>query len=259
MIKIKLKIFSLYPKIILAIVSFLGYYLLTNWKISLFLMLAVGIHECGHVWAMNKMKLENNGFYFIPFIGGVAINKDEYKSYLQKIFVSIMGPLWGAIMSLACVFIYILTGNVLFATSAILVAGFNLFNMLPLYPLDGGQIVKTISVSINKNVGFIFQILSIALSIIMFLIFKYAMLFIIMFYGIMDFIHDFYYNYKMQDPLYPKWKIPAKILNDDIIKFSKKELIISAISYVVLIVVLALIILIMKTIPGATVFNNFLR
>ena len=62
-----------FGKMGLAAASFAGYAILFSWKFALLLMIAVGWHESGHVWAMKKMGIKTKGFYFIPFVGGAAV------------------------------------------------------------------------------------------------------------------------------------------------------------------------------------------
>ena len=66
-----------------------------------------------------------------------------------------MGPFFGLGLSLLCVLIYWLTDNVFFAGLAAFNALLNLFNLLPILPLDGGHILKSISFSMNSKVGIV--------------------------------------------------------------------------------------------------------
>jgi len=50
-------------KVGLAAASMAGYAMLWSWKFGLLLMIAIGFHESGHVWAMRKMGIKTRGFY----------------------------------------------------------------------------------------------------------------------------------------------------------------------------------------------------
>jgi Zn-dependent protease len=149
------KLFKL-SKVGFAIASFAGYALLFSWKFALLLMIAVGFHESGHVWAMKRMGIKTRGFYFLPFIGGAAIAEENYRTYGENAFISIMGPIWGLVMALGATCLYWFTGNPLWAAAGGWMSTLNLFNLLPVTPLDGGQLIRAITFSINKTLGVIF-------------------------------------------------------------------------------------------------------
>ena len=64
---------------------------------------------------------------------------------LLEAFVSIGGPILGSIGALMCLPLYYVTGKSVFI--ALAYSGFilNLFNLIPVHPLDGGRIVTAIS------------------------------------------------------------------------------------------------------------------
>ncbi len=111
-------------------------------------MVAVGWHEMGHKWAMKKTGMENPRIYFVPFMGGVTHSTSKFKTYWNKFYVSIMGPAWGALMAGASLILYFITGNVLWAAVAGWTAIFNLFNIIPAMPFDGGHITNSIVFSL---------------------------------------------------------------------------------------------------------------
>lgn len=148
-------------KVIFAGATFASYAYLFTWKFALMVLVAIGFHEAGHVWAMKRMGIKTKGFYFLPFLGGVAIAEEQYKSHGQHAFVSIMGPVWGFVLALATYGVYLATGNPLFAAVTSWMALVNLFNLLPVNPLDGGQLMRCITFSVHGAIGLIFLGLSI--------------------------------------------------------------------------------------------------
>lgn len=149
------KLFKL-TKVGFALASFAGYALLFSWKFALLLMIAVGFHESGHVWAMKRMGIKTKGFYFLPFIGGAAIAEENYRTYGENAYIAIMGPIWGLAMAFGAACLYWYTGNPLWAAAGAWMSTLNLFNLLPVNPLDGGQLMRSIAFSINKTLGIIF-------------------------------------------------------------------------------------------------------
>jgi Zn-dependent protease len=151
-------------KVGLAAASFAGYAAFYNWKFAVLLMAAVGFHESGHVWAMKRMGIKTKGFYFLPFIGGAAIAEEQYKTYGENAYISIMGPVWGMLMAGAAAGLYVATGMPMLAAAAAWMATLNLFNLLPITPLDGGQLMRAIAFSLHKNVGLVFLAISLLLA-----------------------------------------------------------------------------------------------
>jgi Zn-dependent protease len=143
-------------KVGLALATFAAYSALFTWKFALLVMAAIGWHESGHVWAMKRCEIKTSGFYFLPFLGGVAVAKGEYKSYSTWSFIALMGPIWGLALSLACLCAYLCLGLPWLAAAASWMAAINLFNLLPVNPLDGGQVMRTITFSIHEKAGLYF-------------------------------------------------------------------------------------------------------
>lgn len=53
--------------------------------------------------------------------------------------------------------VYWITGEMFFAGLAVFNAFLNLFNLLPILPLDGGHVLKSISFSMNSKLGIFFM------------------------------------------------------------------------------------------------------
>ncbi|MCV6622581.1 MAG: site-2 protease family protein [Cellvibrionaceae bacterium] len=129
-------------KVVLAGTALAGYSIIFSWQFALALILVLCFHEYGHVWAMKRSGLKTKGFYLIPFVGGMAIG-DRASSHWQHVFISMMGPCFGLLMSAACYVTYLITGNHFIGLLASISALLNMFNLLPVLPLDGGQVVKS--------------------------------------------------------------------------------------------------------------------
>jgi putative peptide zinc metalloprotease protein len=149
-----------------AAVTFFIYTILTSWQIALLIIVAIGFHESCHLLAAKKMKLRTKGFYLLPFIGGMAIVNDRYKRLSQQAFVVLAGPMGGGALAFITYGAYLLTGISFIGYSAYLMAFLNLFNLLPLSMMDGGQLMNTISYSLNRRVGFILQAISTVLAVV---------------------------------------------------------------------------------------------
>jgi Zn-dependent protease len=104
------------------------------------------VHEMGHVWAAYKMGIPVSAPIFIPFMGALILTKKfGNKLVTQDAIIGIGGPALGTAGSAVCAFIYMGTGSLFFLALAYTGFFLNLFNLTPVYPLDGGWIVRAIS------------------------------------------------------------------------------------------------------------------
>ena len=140
-------------KAVLAGASVAGYAWLFSFEFALVLIACLVAHEYGHVRAMQYFGIKTKGIYLIPFVGGLAVSDDKINTRWQDVVISIMGPVFGLFMSLACWLLYAITDLELFAGAAVLSSLLNLFNLLPILPLDGGHILKSISFSMRSWIG----------------------------------------------------------------------------------------------------------
>ncbi|MBV6627204.1 MAG: peptidase M50 [Rivularia sp. (in: Bacteria)] len=103
---------------------------------------ALIIHEGGHLLAMKLCGYRDGSLLFLPFLGAVATARKDDATITQKFCVSLAGPLPGLILGilLAIFFKDVSYSSWIKQASWILIC-LNLFNLLPIYPLDGGQIV----------------------------------------------------------------------------------------------------------------------
>jgi len=141
-----LKLFKLMKlgKVTLAALSIASYAYMFTWRFSLALAVALFVHESGHIWAMKRYGLRTKGIYFIPFLGAAAVSKDSFPSRNAEAVIAIAGPIWGGALAAAAALFYLMTRIPEVAAMASMTAMINLFNLLPINPLDGGRIVKSI-------------------------------------------------------------------------------------------------------------------
>lgn len=100
-------------------------------------------HEYGHIRGMKKFGIPTKGIYLIPFFGGMAIG-EKHKSQWQDVYISMMGPVYGLMMTVVFYLIYSFTGSHFAGLVASISALLNLFNLLPVHPLDGGRVIKAL-------------------------------------------------------------------------------------------------------------------
>ncbi|WP_394131571.1 site-2 protease family protein [Shewanella maritima] len=152
-------------KALLAGASVAAYSWLFSIEFALALIACLVFHEYGHIRAMKYFGMKTKGIYLIPFMGGLALSDERINTRWQDVVISIMGPTFGLFMSLLCLIAYWITGHIFFAGLASFNALLNLFNLLPILPLDGGHILKSISFSMNSMVGLIVCVVAAAFGV----------------------------------------------------------------------------------------------
>jgi Zn-dependent protease len=136
-----------------AAASAASYSILWSWKVALALMLQLFVHEYGHVHAMRRTGMRVRGMYFIPFLGAMAVTEDQFTSRRQQAYVALNGPLWGSALVLLPAGLFLWTEEPVFAAVASLWALINLFNLLPIAPLDGGRVMQAFAFSFSSGLG----------------------------------------------------------------------------------------------------------
>lgn len=147
-------------------VTFAIYASIINWQVALILMIGIGFHECGHLWAAKRLGFNNQGFYLFPFVGGIALTEGNYRRYSQKAFVAIMGPVFGLVLTAVAFGVFLLTGNLVIGQAASWMALINLFNLIPLSQSDGGQILESITFSYSEKIGVILMGISTVVAVV---------------------------------------------------------------------------------------------
>jgi Zn-dependent protease len=144
-------------KVLLALGSLLVYSVLLSWQTAIVFLAGLCVHEYGHVWAMRKCGIPTKGFYLIPFVGGVCSPERSFRERFEEAYVASMGPIFGLAAALPCLGLaYILTGNLSRAVDAMnFVVIVNMFNLLPITPMDGGRIIRAVVSSFSRWAGII--------------------------------------------------------------------------------------------------------
>ena len=145
------------------LISVVAYAFVYGWWYAVGFVALILVHEMGHYIAARKRRLNVGLPTFIPFVGAWIELKDQPMDAETEAFVGIAGPMLGSAAAFACYMAGLETGSRLLL--ALAYAGFvlNLFNLIPLRPLDGGRIVSVISpriwfVGIPLLVGLFFWI-----------------------------------------------------------------------------------------------------
>lgn len=110
-----------------------------QWWQGPILLAVLILHEAGHFAAMRLCGYRDTAIFFLPLLGAITTGIKRDASVVQQVAVALAGPVPGIIAGtvlLACG----VQGEVAHTTAMMLLL-VNLFNLLPLMPLDGGQIL----------------------------------------------------------------------------------------------------------------------
>jgi Zn-dependent protease len=116
-----------------------------GWRYALGFVLLLYFHEMGHYLAARRRGLNVGAPTFIPFVGAWIALKELPHNVETEAYVGFAGPLAGTAAALACYFIARDTDSRLMLALAYSGCMLNLFNLIPVSPLDGGRITAIIS------------------------------------------------------------------------------------------------------------------
>src|SRR5256714_4234987 len=115
------------------------YWTIWGWKFAFGLVLSIYIHEMGHVQALQRYGIKATAPMFIPGFGAVIRLKQYPADAREGAGVGLAGPLWGLGAALAAYAVYRATGVGVWGAIAHFGAWVNLFNLVPVWQLDGAR------------------------------------------------------------------------------------------------------------------------
>jgi stage IV sporulation protein FB len=136
----------------------LGLLVFPNSKIVLSLALIVLVHEAGHLIAMRAFHYKDTGIFFIPLLGGLARGTKREISQKQSAIVLLAGPLPGILLGI--LILSIIPSTYELTWTGILFIFLNGLNLLPVYPMDGGQLFNRIFLEEEGTLSRLFKLAS---------------------------------------------------------------------------------------------------
>jgi Zn-dependent protease len=116
-----------------------------GWPFAAGLVFLIFVHEMGHVVAAKLLGIPVSAPLFIPFLGAAIVMKQSPRDAWTEALMAYGGPLAGCIGSWICWAIALqLDERWVMAVAAVSFL-INLFNMIPVPPLDGGRICAAVS------------------------------------------------------------------------------------------------------------------
>lgn len=127
------------------LVSIAAYALIWGWKFGAVFVGLLFIHEIGHVIQLRREGVKASAPMFIPFLGAFVAMKEMPKDAGAEARVGLAGPVLGSIGCLIPLALWLITGNQFWQAGAFIGIFLNLFNLLPVLPLDGGRAMAALS------------------------------------------------------------------------------------------------------------------
>ena len=127
------------------LVSIAAYALIWPWSFAIGFVLLLLLHELGHVIQLRREGIEASAPMFIPFLGAVVAAKSLGDDAAAEARVGLAGPILGSIATLVPLGIWLATGEEFWRALAYIGFFINLFNLLPVLPLDGGRAMAALS------------------------------------------------------------------------------------------------------------------
>jgi len=118
---------------------FAVYWTIFGWRFAAGFVLCIYIHEMGHVMALRKYNIAASAPMFIPFVGAIVRMRQYPHDVGEDARVGLAGPIWGLGSAVAAWLAAITTGLPIWYAIAHTAAWLNLFNLLPIWQLDGGR------------------------------------------------------------------------------------------------------------------------
>jgi stage IV sporulation protein FB len=151
----------------LALYLVLGYYIFHSFEMLLLITAIVVFHELGHFFAMKAFRYKDLGIFFIPLLGAYVSGNKREVSQKESAIILLAGPLPGIIVGIVLFLIDknnpgTYYSNISLEKAALLFIFLNIINLIPVYPLDGGQLLNRVFFNEESWLSKVFVILSAA-------------------------------------------------------------------------------------------------
>jgi Zn-dependent protease len=129
-----------------SMLAFLGvYWAAFGWRLALGIVVSIYVHEMGHVAELRRFGIAASAPMFIPGLGAFVRLKQRPAGAREDARIGLAGPLWGLAAAVVAWGVYLAGGGATWAAIAHLGAWINLFNLIPVWQLDGGRGFRSLS------------------------------------------------------------------------------------------------------------------
>jgi Zn-dependent protease len=115
------------------------YWTIHGWPLAVGLAGSIYIHEMGHVAMLRRLGIQAGAPLFIPGVGAMVMLKEHITDPVIDARIGLAGPVWGLGAAVASWLTYLLTGAPIWLAITELTGFLNLFNLIPIWQLDGSR------------------------------------------------------------------------------------------------------------------------
>ena len=126
-------------------VSFGVYWSLWGWQFAAGFVLSIYIHEMGHIAMLRRLGIPCTAPMFIPGFGALIRLRANLPTAREEALVGLAGPLWGLGAAVAAFALSRALDSPMFAAIAQIGALINLFNLTPVWQLDGSHAFRALT------------------------------------------------------------------------------------------------------------------
>jgi Zn-dependent protease len=110
-----------------------------GWRFAVGIVVSIYIHEMGHVVWLRRFGIPATAPMFVPGLGAFVRLKAHPATVGEDARVGLAGPIWGAGAAIIALAFAFATGRPILFALARVGAWINVFNLLPVWQLDGGR------------------------------------------------------------------------------------------------------------------------
>jgi Zn-dependent protease len=115
------------------------YWAIHGWPLAVGLAGSIYIHEMGHVAMLRRLGIQAGAPLFIPGVGALVMLKEHITDPVTDARIGLAGPVWGLGAAVGSWVIYLATGAPIWLAITELTGFLNLFNLIPIWQLDGSR------------------------------------------------------------------------------------------------------------------------
>ena len=136
------------------------YFFQDNLKWLVILTGVILLHEAGHFIAMKTFGYKDVRLFFIPFLGAFVSGEPKIVSRRQRVITLFSGPLPGILAGLLFFILFLQNQQPVYYQLSFALVMLNAFNLLPVTPLDGGQLLENLFFRSGDKIQLAFLIAS---------------------------------------------------------------------------------------------------
>ncbi|MDP3231878.1 MAG: hypothetical protein Q8N26_03810 [Myxococcales bacterium] len=117
----------------------------TGFALAFVVLGSIYVHEMGHTWAFRRYGIAVSAPMFVPGFGAFVRGTHYPASPTAAGDVALSGPVWGGVSGVLTLLVGVATKEPWVLGAAVLIAEINLFNLFPVWQLDGSRATQCLS------------------------------------------------------------------------------------------------------------------